>query len=117
MKKSKILVLVLAIAALFIIANTAVYANENSTEPTLSIKAANLSFEDSVYVLYAISHDGIAAENITMLFWNEPQPSLDSYTIGTESYSKGPTDLSENILDTDCVIFENNELRAKNMSD
>ena len=117
MKRSKIIILALTVAMLFIILGTVAFATGGEEIPTLKIEAANLSFDDSVYVLYAVSHNGIAPKDITMLFWSEPQADLNSYVKGTESYSKTPAVLTETVKSADCVIFENDELRAKNMAD
>ena len=65
---TKIILLALTLA-LLVAVPFAVSASEN--EPALKIEAANLSFEDSVYVLYAVSHEGIAASDIRMLFWTK----------------------------------------------
>ena len=87
---------------------------DSSSEPSLKIEAANLSFEDSVYVLYAVSHEGIEYDAIQMLFWTSPQ---DVYTVGTEAYSKEYFATNVNVNGQICTVFKNNELRAKNMSD
>ena len=76
MKRSKIIILALAFTVLFAILGTLAFAASAEDTPALKIEAANLSFDDSVYVLYAVSHEGISAESITMLFWSEPQADL-----------------------------------------
>lgn len=112
--KKKLLMLALMLAALCALTCTLALAADTPEEPTLKIEAANLSFEDSTYILYAISHDGIPYDSIQMLFWTEPQ---DEYTIGTESYSKDYFATNVNVSGQNCTVFKNNELRAKNMAD
>ena len=108
--KKKILVFALIVVALFAtLSITAFAANSTPSEPTLKIEAANLSFEDSVYVLYAVSHEGIEASNIRMLFWTSPQAE---YTVGTEAYAKDVLHESVAVNDKSCAIFKNNELRV-----
>ena len=123
MKKitKRFLYLTIVLCALISAFSVSVFAtstdSSKSSIPALKIEASNLSFEDAVYVLYAVSHDGIEATDIKLLFWTEAQESLDAYTVGTESYSK--TYVSDNVTvnNTSCAIFKNNELRAKNMAD
>ena len=118
--KRKLLFLAFIIFTFAAVLTVTAFANEKapeSTAATLAIEAANLSFDDSVYVLYAVSHDGIEAYNVKMLFWTEAQDSLDEYTYGTESYSKSYIDDDESVNGKPCVIFKNNNLRAKNMAD
>ena len=118
--KRKILFLALIVCSLISVFAISVFANETATEPKepgLNIEAANLSFEDSVYVLYAVSHEGIPAESVKLLFWTEPEATVDAYVLGTEAYSKTYVDLDETVNGKSCVIFNNTELRAKNMAD
>lgn len=117
--RRKFLILALAISALisaFAITASA-ETTETVTEASLNFEAANLAFDDSVYILYAVSHEGIEAADVQLLFWTNPQKSLDAYTIGTESYSKSWIDSDETVNEKSCLIFKNNELRAKNMAD
>ena len=116
--KRKILILVLAISALIAAFSISIFAIDSAkSQPTLGIEAANLSFDDSVYVLYAVSHNGIDADDVKMLFWTEAKADHSEYLIGTESYSKNYVDKNETVNDKSCVVFENDELRAKNMAD
>ena len=115
--KNKILIITLAVVMLITAFAITAIAADSETEPSLAIEAGNLAFDDSVYILYAVSHEGIDAADIKMLFWTEPEASLDAYLIGTEDYTKNYVDDDETVKGKSCVIFKNNELRAKNMAD
>jgi hypothetical protein len=112
--KKKILILTLILATLAAIFSLVALATDTPEEPALKIEATNLSFEDSVFVLYAVSHEGIAYDDIQMLFWTEAQ---DEYTIGTEAYAKCYFAVNVAVNEKSCTAFKNDELRAKNMAD
>ena len=116
MKKRILTHLIVALVLMLIIALPAL-AIGNDTEAELTIEAANLSFEDSVYVLYAVSHEGIATDDVRMLFWTEAKDDISGYTIGTESYSEVATDMTATLNQKSCTVFKNDNLRAKNMAD
>ena len=111
--KKKILLLSLILAALLSV--FAIGAFAEADEPALEIEAANLEFADSVYVLYAVSHDGIDSKDMKMLFFTEPQ---ESYTVENADYYAGCAEDDVTVLDKEnCAIFKNTALRAKNMAD
>ncbi|MBQ8339454.1 MAG: metallophosphoesterase [Clostridia bacterium] len=87
-----------------------------NTSPSLAVEAFNLSFEDSVYLVYAVSSENVTADQVQMLFWTEPKASKDAYTKGTESYSTA--NCGDVTYDgKDCKMFKYTKLRAKNMTD
>ena len=117
MKKTKILVALTAVLlAIFMIA-VAVPVFGSNVEPSLSIDGFNLSFEDNVYIKYAVKLNGTTAEalgsNFEMLFWTAPQAA---YTKGSESFSAKSIG-DETINNTSYEIFKYTELAAKNMTD
>ncbi len=96
----------------------AIGAFAEAEEPVLKIEAANLEFADSVYLVYAVSHEGIDAENVKMLFFTEPQSSKDGYTLEAADYYANPWQEGVTVLDAEnCTLFKNTTLRAKNMAD
>ena len=109
--------IVCALISAFAVVALASTDTQEPQSPKLSFEAANLAFDDSVYVLYAVSHEGIAPENVQLLFWTEAKDVPNSYVKGTESYAKAYVDSDETVNGKSCVIFKNNELRAKNMAD
>ena len=112
--KRKLLILLFTMTALAALFSCVTHAAQEQKAPSMKIEAANLSFEDSTYILYAVSHEGVAYDDIQMLFWTEPQ---DEYTVGTEAYSKDFFAVNVNVNGQNCTIFKDNELRAKNMAD
>ena len=117
MKTKKLLWLLLALSILVAGFVFTVSATDNASEPALKIEAGNLSFEDSVFILYAVSHEGIDAKDVRLYFWNEPQSGDDAYAYDTADYSFAPYQQSVTVNGKSCVTFRNNTLRAKNMTD
>ncbi|MBQ8380905.1 MAG: hypothetical protein IJY18_03335 [Clostridia bacterium] len=115
--KKRFLIILLAILTLSISFAVIAFADTEESVAELKIEAASLSFEDSVYVLYAVSHEGIDSSAIQMLFWTEAKESPADYTVGTESFSGSATDITATISEKSCAVFKNDKLRAKNMSD
>ena len=88
---------------------------EDVAAPILTIETKNLSYADSIYILYAVSHEGFdsAAHEIKMLFWSSTQ---EEYTFGTQSY------LSEDsgtvtVKGKECLVFYSDGIAAKQMAD
>ncbi len=117
MKKTKLLVALTAAVLAVIMIAVAIPAFASETEPSLSIDGFNLSFEDNIYIKYAVKLNGTTAEalgnNFKMLFWTAPQTS---YTKGSESFSASSIG-DETINGTSYEIFKYTELAAKNMTD
>ena len=85
-----------------------------SDEPTLEIASYNLSYSNSVYILYAVSNEGFDRRDheIKMLFWNELQ---EEYTVDNASYvatNRGKTTVNG----TNCLVFYSEGLAAKEMT-
>ena len=83
--------------------------------PTLRIVSNNVSYADSVYILYAVGSSGFDRETdrIEMLFWDEPQTD---YTYGTQTYISTSTEVAT-VKGESCVIFYSDGLAAKEMTD
>ncbi len=111
--KKQFLFLSLILAALLSLFAIGTFAEGD--EPALKIEAANLEFADNVYLWYAVSHEGIDAENVELLFFTEPQ---SDYTEDNADYRGTLIDRGVTVLDKEnCAIFKNDTLRAKNMAD
>ena len=83
--------------------------------PTLEIISHNVSYSDSIYILYAVENGGFdrTEHAIEMLFWDNLQ---EEYVVGTESYSteqKATTTVKEK----DCAVFYSHGLAAKEMTE
>ena len=88
---------------------------EEVVEPSLNIYKKNISYSSEIYIMYAVSYEGIDASTypVKMLFFNAVQ---DEYTTSTAAYvaeSQG----SANIVGVNCQIFASNGLAAKQMTD
>ena len=122
--KNKILVLLSALVVLFcgVLGVKALTRDElhkakadEVSNPTLTIESNNVSYADSIYILYAVSNDGFDRANheIKMLFWDELQ---EEYTVGTETYAV-TSKQSATVKGKKCLIFYSDGLAAKEMSD
>lgn len=116
MKNCKKIALLLAALALLTAVLTIGIAAEE--KPALDIYAANLSFEDSVYLMYAVDAENVSADQVKMLFWTEPilQSDPDAYVKGTEDYV-GTNCGDVTIKDSTYKMFKYDKLHAKNMTD
>ncbi len=111
--KKKLLFFSLALALMLSVFAIGTFAEAD--EPTLKIEAANLEFADNVYLWYAVSHDGIDAEDVELLFFTEPK---ENFTLENADYRGILIDSGATVLNMEnCAIFKNAELRAKNMAD
>ena len=84
-------------------------------EPSLGINYCNLSFNDNIYIKYAVYPENITAptQSVKLLIWSEPQ---DEYVLGTED--KILTSVgTQSISDKTHVIFNYEDLAAKQMTD
>lgn len=90
-------------------------AEKIESQVMLNIEAKNLSYQDSIYVIYAVSSEGFDKEEdfIKMLFWEETQTE---YVLGTEDYQV-ESFILETVNDKDCVLFYSNGISAKEMTD
>ena len=89
-------------------------ADDVTGTPTLTIESNNVSYADSIYILYAVSNDGFDRTNyeIKMLFWEELQ---EEYTVGTEKYAV-TSNQSATVKGKRCLIFYSDGLAAKEMT-
>ncbi len=120
--KNKILIFLSAVLFLisgilgvgFLTYNTRAKADDVTGTPTLTVEANNLSYSDSVYILYAVSNEGFdrEAHEIKMLFWDELQ---EEYVVGTEKYAKTNAGAAT-VKGKPCYVFYSNGLAAKEMT-
>jgi len=85
-----------------------------SETPAVYIESKNVSYSDSLYILYAVSHEGFDSEQnaIKMLFWNEPQTD---YTV--ENAVGVTTKYVETVNGKECEVFYSEGIAAKEMTD
>ena len=90
------------------------HAEEAVVTPTVEIVSNNLSYSESIYILYAVNSDGFDRNEyqVKMLFWEESQ---DEYVLGTEKYvalAQG----SANVKGNSSLIFYSDGIAAKEMT-
>ncbi len=81
--------------------------------PELSIKAKNLSFSESIYIIYYVEAKNVSVDDVQLLIWNEPQ---ERYTAKRAVATLDPV-RTETISGKEYIRFEYRGLAAKNMSD
>jgi len=86
---------------------------EADSTPTMTIESNNLSYSDTLYMLYAVSNEGFdrTQNQIQLLFWEEPQ---EEYTYGTQDDAVTTTDRAK-VKGKDCLVFYSRGLSAKEM--
>ena len=91
--KNKLLIILLTIASVcscviagYALNKKTLKANASTETPSLTIVSNNLSYKDSIYMIYAVGYDGFdkTQNEIKMLFWEDIQ---QEYTLGTEKYT------------------------------
>ena len=88
---------------------------EETVEPSLNIYKKNISYSSEIYIMYAVSYEGIdtSVNPVKMLFFDNIQ---DEYTPSTASYVVDSTG-STTISGVACKIFYSKGLAAKEMTD
>jgi competence protein ComEC len=88
-------------------------ADSTSVESIISldIESNNLSYADSTFILYAVSHDGFAREEqpLKMLFWKTPQVD---YSFGSQDYIVDEYNVAT-VNGKDCAVFYSQGISAK----
>lgn len=82
---------------------------------TLNIVAKNVAFQDSVYMLFLVSHGELAASDVKLLVWTEETADA-VYANGTQSYTLSYSD-TQNYQGTECAMYIYNKLKAKEFAD
>ena len=87
---------------------------EAEATPAVTIESNNLSYSDSLYLIYAVSNEGFDRKQnqIQLLFWEEPQ---EEYTYGTQD-SVVTTNDKATVKGKDCLIYYSRGLAAKEMT-
>ncbi len=120
---SAIIMLVCGLLGVCVLHTTKVVAEETTavptetgseTAPTLTIESNNLSYSESIYMLYAVSNEGFdrTQKQIQLLFWEKAQ---EEYTYGTQDNAVTTNDKAT-IKGEDCLIFYSRGLAAKEMT-
>ncbi len=105
-------VLLLVCATVTVIIFATGSAAQNSDPAKLDIAATNLSFSDSVYIKYAVTHENVDASEISLLIWTTPQ---SEYVKGTETAVLA--NVGYDSEQPEWLIFNYKDLAAKQMTD
>ena len=109
MKRKRI---VLLLVVCFVAISTSLsIINATEPEPDLQIVACNLSFQDSIYVKYAVKGNDI--NDVKLLIWKTPQIE---YVYGTQDYIINSSG-TEKVSGDTCSVFVFDKYVAKQMTD
>lgn len=105
-------------AFVLVTAMLAIRVLASNTTPALEIKAANVSFEGTVHLFYAVSHDNIENPNdIKLLVWKDEQiDNINECTIENAKYVLSPSTYTVNVNGAICKTFDYEELAAAEMT-
>ena len=108
------LTLLLALGTLGVIAYASGGEGEESGDVELSVVSKNVSYSDSLHLLYAVSGSGFdtAVHEIRMLFWDEPQ---SEYLLGSESLA-ATARASATVGGKPCAVFYSRGIAAREMT-
>ena len=109
--KKRIIILAASIVTLLGVIGLAFFVNATEPDPELSIVGCNLSFQDNIYIKYAL--DGNDLSDVKMLIWTSPQTS---YEYGTQNAVLDPTG-TETVSGRSCKIYSYKSLTARMMTD
>lgn len=113
-KKIWLSVLLITLIATCMCIFTVMAAEKNeTTEPKLSIYAQNLSFDDNIFIKYAITAKNADLEKVQLLIWTEPQTE---YVYGTQG-AVLQSSYEQEINGSNCAIFAFRNFSAKQMTD
>ena len=112
----KITGIILLVLTLAILAAVPFAVSASEGEASLTIKAANLSFEDSVYPIFAVSGEGVDLESVKLLVWTSPKDGVDAYVKGTENAVLDSYD-NTTVSGVACKKFKYTKLYSRNMAD
>ncbi len=111
-KKIGFISLILTLTMLLaVIAPLTAFAEE--LPPELYIKGKNLSFSDSIYIIFYVEAKNVSTDDVQLLIWSKPQ---ENYTVKRATKILSPVQ-TETIGGKDYIRFEYRDLAAKNMAD
>ncbi len=105
----------LPILALLII-GTVVLATAEAPTPSVGIAKFNLTFENNIYIKYAVKLHGVEnvnSQNFKLLIWNDPQAAYEKGSEDTALTSTGTQTVSGELYH----IFSYTDLAAKQMAE
>ena len=103
MNKKKLLPLVIGILVCLLICTFTIVISAQADTPSLTIKAYNLTFGESVYITYAVDARNMPADaKAELLIW-EKLP--EKYEKGTEDFVLSATDDRKSVSGVMCDIY------------
>lgn len=113
MKKKILIIALVSIMLISAMGISSVFATENESTPELDIYKHNLSFDDTIYLLYAVDAQNVDKSDVELLLWTEPQSEYTADNAKIKLSSAGTTKIDEKT----CLVFEYKDLAAKQMTD
>ena len=82
-------------------------------QPSLAIHAKNLSFQNEVQLVFAVSYENIPLSDVKLLVWTTPHAT---YEYGTQTKILS-TNISDTVEEKTCAVFYYTDLAARQMTD
>ena len=109
--KKRILLFTASVIAIIGLIGLAVFVYAADSDPGLRIVGCNLSFQDNIYIKYAVN--GSDLSDVKLLIWTSPQTSYEYGTQSAVLESTGP----ELVNGISCNIYSYSALTARMMTD
>jgi len=115
-KKLALFSIVAVLAIVAILFTVSAVNNTNEGDVALDIHSCNITLEESINLIYAVSFENVNAEDIRMLYWNTPLTHKDKYTKETAQYIDEGIETAS-VKGVTSRIFQNKRIWFKNMTD
>ena len=118
MKKKLRIILCAAMALLIVTVFSVIGVMASESAPTLSIKAANVSFEGTVHLYYAVCGDNIdSLDDVKLLVWKDGEiEHIDECTLENAKRTLSPSG-NVSVGEDNCKTFDYDGLAAAEMTE
>ena len=113
MKKRILVTLTLVLALLLSLSALVIGASASGSEPQLKVESGALALEDSVEMLFLVSYDGVAPEDVELLIWTGSDVKIAECVKGTEERTLTSQEYNTN---TKQIVFRFKGLAAAEMT-
>ena len=113
MKKRVLLTFILVLALLLCASAVVIGVSASESEPTLEVKSGALALKDSVEMLFLVSYDGVAPEDVELLIWTGSNINVAGCEKGNEEYAITSKEYNTNTKE---IVFRFGGLAAAEMT-
>ncbi len=119
MKKKIIITLAVVLTLILGAVALVIGVSASDEDPALEINGANVSFEETVHLIFSVGHDNVTSpDNIKLLVWREYEGiHVDNLKKGSENYELSPLSTPLAGQPENSVVFKLTELAAAEMTE